>query len=245
MPTLQEVMAELEAVGTAQNRKVYARHGAAQPMFGVSYKELGRIGKPLRSDHALAIDLWNSGNHDARVLATRTADPSAITEPLALDWLRDVDNYILAEGLGGLIAKSPQGRSLSDRLRDAPDEWPASVGWFILACTAEQPELWTDAELQELVSQISAEIADRPNRVRHEMNGVLIAIGLRNGNVRRSVLAAARRIGAVDVDHGDTGCKTPEIEPYIERTLARRAAMAARRAEKARARAAARPERHS
>ncbi len=239
MATLLDVMAELEAVGTAQNRKVYAQHGAAQPMFGVSYKELGRIGKPLRGDQQLAIELWKSGNHDARVLATRIADPSLMTESLALEWLRVADNYILAEGLGGLIAKSPLARSVSDGLRDHSDEWPASVGWFIVACTAEQADLWTDDELREFVGQICSEINERPNRVRHEMNGALIAIGLRNGNLRRSVVAAARRVGPVEVDHGETGCQTPEIAPYIERTLARRAQMAARRAEKAKAKAAA------
>ena len=69
MALVRDVLAQLEAVGTAQNRKVYARHGAAEPMFGVSYKELGRIGKPLAGDHRLAEALWRSGNHDARVLA--------------------------------------------------------------------------------------------------------------------------------------------------------------------------------
>ena len=110
MSTLAEVMAELELAGTAQNRKVYARHGAAEPMFGVSYKELGRIAKPLRTDHALAAGLWDSGNHDARVLALRVADAAAVSKTRARRWLRDVDNYILAEALGGMLAQSPLAR---------------------------------------------------------------------------------------------------------------------------------------
>ncbi len=224
------VMAELEAVGTAQNRKVYARHGAAEPMFGVSYAELGRIAKPIKTNHPLAVDLWDTGNHDARVLALRVADEAAVDEPLASRWLRDVDNYILAEGLGGLCAQTPHARALSYSWRDRPDEWPASVGWFIVMCTAEDPEVWSVGELRGLMGQIEAEIDERPNRVRHEMNGALIVMALRDGNLRRSVLAAARRIGAVQVDHGQTGCKTPEVAPYVERTLAHRAAKAARQA---------------
>ena len=239
MATLSEVMAELEAAGTAQNRKVYPRHGASEPMFGVSYKELGRIGKPLRGEHALAIELWATGNHDARVLALRIADPEAMTSDLTHSWLIDVDNYILAEELGRLVSRSLIARDLSDQLRDVSEEWPASLGWFVVACTAEQPEVWSVDDLRGLVEQISEEIGKRPNRVRHEMNGALISIALRDGNLRRSVLATARRIGPVQVDHGETGCKTPEIIPYIERTLARREAKAARQAERARAKAAA------
>lgn len=240
MATLAEVLSELEAAGTAQNRKVYPRHGAAEPILGVSYKELTRIGKPLRGEHQLAIELWESGYHDARVLALRIADPGELSVELVQRWLQDVDNYILAEELGRLVSRSPIVRQLSDELRDSGEEWPASVGWFIIACTAEQPELWSPQELSALVEQIGAQISERPNRVRHEMNGALITIGLRDDSLRQSVLDTARTVCPVEVDHGETGCKTPDVEPYIERTLARRAELAARRAEKARARAAAR-----
>ena len=232
MSDIGTVMTQLEAAGTAQNRKVYARHGAAEPMFGVSYAELGKIAKPLKTDHALAVELWDSGNHDARVLALRVADPAAVDESLAGRWLRDVDNYILAEGLGGLCAQSPHARALSDAWRDSPAEWTASTGWFIVTCTAENPGVWSVEELRGLAEQIEAEIGERPNRVRHEMNGALIVIALRDADLRREVLAAAARIGPVKVDHGQTGCKTPEVAPYVERTLAHRAAKAARRAAK-------------
>lgn len=239
MSNLQDTMTRLQSAGTAQNRKVYARHGAAEPMFGVSYKDLGRIAKPLKTDHALAAELWDSGNHDARVLALRVAEASAMSKTRARRWLRAVDNYILAEALGGLLAQSPHARALSDEWRDSPKEWPASVGWFIVACTAEQADIWSADELRALVTQIEAEIAERPNRVRHEMNGVLIAIGLRDESVRRVVLDAAGRLGPTHVDHGETGCKTPDVAPYIQRTLAHREKMAARRAAKAASKAAA------
>ena len=226
---LSKVLAQLEAAGTAQNRKVYARHGAAEPMFGVSYAALGKIAKPIKTDHALARQLWDTGNHDARVLALRVADPAALDEPLARRWLGDVDNYILAEGLGGLCAQTRHARASSDSWRDEPAEWPASVGWFIVTCTAEDPDVWSVAELQGLLDQIEAEIDTRPNRVRHEMNGAMIVMALRDAGLRRSVLAAAERVGPVRVDHGQTGCKTPEVAPYVERTLAHRAAKAAKR----------------
>lgn len=232
---LGSVMAALEAAGTAQNRKVYARHGAAEPMFGVSYAELGRIAKAVKTDHELARQLWDTGNHDARVLALRVADPAAEDEALAGRWLGDVDNYILAEGLGGLCAQTPHARTLSDSWRDDPGEWPASAGWFIVTCTAEDPDVWSVDELKGLLDQIEVEIDERPNRVRHEMNGTMIVMALRDSGLRRSVLAAAARIGPVRVDHGQTGCKTPEVAPYVERTLAHRAAKAAGQAAKRRA----------
>jgi len=64
-----EALRALKALGTAQNRKVYARHGVQPPLFGVSYAALGKLRKQIGVDHKLALALWKSGNHDARVLA--------------------------------------------------------------------------------------------------------------------------------------------------------------------------------
>ncbi|MCY4176069.1 MAG: DNA alkylation repair protein [Acidimicrobiaceae bacterium] len=226
---LSQVLAQLEEQGTAQNRKIYGRHGAAEPMFGVSYAVLNKIAKEIKTDHELAEQLWDSGNHDARVLALKVADPSSMTVPQARCWLEGVDNYILAEALGGFCARTPHARALSDSWRDVPAEWPASVGWSIVACTAEDADVWSLPELYDLLSRIEAEIARRPNRVRHEMNGAMIVMALRDTELRSAVLAAAERIGPVQVDHGQTGCKTPEVSDYVQRTLAHRA----RRAERA------------
>jgi hypothetical protein len=54
------------------------------------------------------------------------------------------------------------------------------------------------------------------------MNQTLIAVGLRNAALRRGVLAAAKRIGEVEVDHGETSCKTPDAAAYIAKALKQR-----------------------
>ena len=61
-----------------------------------------------------------------------------------------------------------------------------------------------------------------PNRVRYAMNTALIMIGCRNAFLRAAAIAAARRIGPVEVDHGATGCKTPAAEAYIAQVVAHR-----------------------
>jgi hypothetical protein len=52
------------------------------------------------------------------------------------------------------------------------------------------------------------------------MNRALIAIGCRSPGLRKLADAAAKRIGKVEIDHGDTACKTPDAAEYIERTWA-------------------------
>ena len=219
---LAEVMKVLEAEGTAQNRKIYARHGAREPMFGVSYGVLRKLARRIKTDHELGLALWDTGNHDARMLGAMVVDPSRFTVSVANRWVREAVCYQTAGAVADVVAASPVARSRADAWRDRTAEWVASAGWGVIARTCEDPELWSVEELRELLRQVEAEIHDRPNRVRHEMNMAVICIALRDGNLRRQATATAKRIGPVVVDHGATNCTTPEAVGYIERAAAHR-----------------------
>ena len=223
-----EVMATLEAEGTAQNRKIYPRHGAQEPMFGVSYAALGKLEKKIKVDHELGLALWDSGNHDARMLAAKVVDPAQFTVKLADAWARDAVCYQTAGAVADVVARSPVARSRADAWRDRKGEWVASAGWGIVARTCEDEDLWSIAELRALLRQIEEEIHDRPNRVRHEMNMAMISIALRNAALQRLAMSAAKRVGPVDVDHGDTSCTTPDAGDYIEKTVGYRQRRAVR-----------------
>lgn len=223
-----EVMSALEAEGTDQNRKIYPRHGAQEPMFGVSYAVLGELEKRIKVDHELGISLWDSGNHDARMLAAKIVDPDQFTSKLADAWSRDAVCYQTAGAVADVVAKSTVARSRADTWRDRKGEWVASAGWGIVARTCEDEDLWSIADLRALLRQVEEEIHDRPNRVRHEMNMAVISIALRNAALQRLAASAAKRIGPVQVDHGDTSCTTPDAGDYIEKTVGYRQRRAVR-----------------
>src|SRR5436853_2601745 len=82
--SLTDVMRALEKAGAEKTRKTYVRHGATGPMFGVAFGTLGALQKRIRVDHQLALELWETGNVDARNLAMKIADP-AVMKPSDLD----------------------------------------------------------------------------------------------------------------------------------------------------------------
>ena len=82
--TLAETMSALEKAGSAQTRKTYARHGAREPMYGVSFATLKTLLKRIGVDHELARALWDTGNLDARNLAVKVVDPARMS-PADLD----------------------------------------------------------------------------------------------------------------------------------------------------------------
>lgn len=87
----------------------------------------------------------------------------------------------------------------------------------------------TDDYYIACLAEIESDIHGSPNRVRHAMNQALICIGVRNNALRKKALAVAKRIGKVEVDHGETGCKTPDAASYIDNTLAHRERKSAQR----------------
>lgn len=220
--TLTEVMTQLEAWGTEQNRKVYAKHGAKGPMFGVSFANFGALQKKLKTDHALALQLWETGNYDARMLATLLADPQALTGEQAEAWAKNLDCYPLVDAVGKLVARSPLAQTKIEQWHKAPDEWLASAGWNALANLSMTDQSLPEDFFVPYLALIESGIHQQANRVRHEMNGTLIAIGVRNEKLEKRALAIAATIGKVEVDHGETSCKTPDVAAYIKKVNERR-----------------------
>jgi len=220
--TLTEVLRELERLGTAQNRKVYARHGVGPNMFGVSYAHQKRLAKRIGTDQKLAEALWKTGNHDARVLATYIADAQSMPARLLDAWARDLDCYVLADALSGVACKAPSACKTMRKWIRSADEWIGRAGWQMVARLAMQESELSDAELSALLKVIERDIHARKNFTRHAMNMALISIGLRNAALRKEALRAGRVIGKVEVDHGQTGCKTPDAAGYIQKALAHR-----------------------
>lgn len=222
--TFEECMAALDREGTAQNRKTYARHGVTGPCFGVSYAILGKLKKTIKTDHALALALWASGNHDARVLATMIADPAAVTAAELNAWVKDLEYYALADAISRPAASSPHAAGRMEAWVKSKNEWISSTGWSIVARLALEENSLTDKQFESLLARIEADILTAKNFTRYSMNNALIAIGSRNEHLAKVATAAAGRIGKVEVDHGETACKTPDAASYIAKARAHYAA---------------------
>ena len=222
MQTTAAILTELEELGTEQNSVIYQRHGAQEPLFGVSYANLNAIKKRIKVNHDMALELWATGNHDARVLATMIVDPKQADDILLENWVHDLNNYVLSDALSGYIGKTTFAREKAEQWTQLADEWIASVGWNLMAQLAINNKSLDDAYFETYIGIIERDINYSKNRVRHSMNNALISVGMRNDELEGLAIAAAKRIGKVIVNHGQTGCKTPDAIPYIKKGAARR-----------------------
>ena len=220
-----QMMKKLGALGTAQNRKVYGRHVTSE-MFGVSFANLGMLKREVKVDQELAEQLWATGNLDAQILATMIADPEQMTASKLDAWVKEADNRGTGSALSNLAAKSPVAFKRVEKWTRSRNEWISMTGWHVLASLAREDEERSDDVLEGYLGRIEAEIHGAKNYTRYAMNNALISIGISNPKLRKMAIAAARRIGKVEVDHGPTSCKTPDAVPYIAKAVAHQAKQA-------------------
>jgi 3-methyladenine DNA glycosylase AlkD len=224
---VDEVMQQLKQWGSEQTRKTYRRHGVTDEMFGVSYANLYALRKKLKTDHRLAKALWATANHDAKALATMIADPAALTSGELESWAKDLNDYAITGAFAHLAIQSPLAQKKYEKWCAAKSEYLGQAGWTMLALATENPAL-ADAYFEPYLETIEREIHQRKNRVRHSMNSALIAIGKRSDGLQKKALAVAKKIGKVEVDHGDTNCKTPDATAYIIKATEHRKKRAAK-----------------
>jgi len=221
---LAAAMKALEAAGSEKTRATYARHGVTGPLFGVSYAALCKLAKEAGPDTALALGLWTTGNHDARVLATMVADPASFSLADLDAWSKDLSGKVLADALGALAGRVPGAKESLVGFTKSPDEWIGRAGWIGVAKMASEPGALAEAELSGFISALEKGIHRAKNHVKDARLCLLISIGALSDELEAKALAVARRIGPIDVDHGDTACETPDPLTYIPKARAHRRA---------------------
>jgi hypothetical protein len=218
----QEILATLKKLGKPQTAAIYKRHGSGENVFGVLTSEIAKLQKKFKVDHALAMELWKTGNAEARILALQIADPGKLTRADADRLLMEGPTRFLGCYLSGLLARGPTAGETMRAWMKSPDEVPREMGYGILSVRLkDDPGSVNDADAEKMLATIEKEIHGSSNWARHAMNGALISIGVFKPALRRKAIEVAGRIGKVRVDHGETNCKTPDAIPYIEKASKR------------------------
>jgi len=222
MPTIASIMAELKKKGKESTRKIYARHGmTTENMYGVSVADLKVIAKTIKGQQALACELYATGNMDAMYLAGMVADGSQMTPKQLNAWAEGAAHLqMIAEyTVPWVTVENAQGRDLAMQWIKSKKEHVASSGWCTLSgLVATKPDEALDfAEIENLLGIVVKEIKSAQNRERYTMNGFVIAVGAYVKPLLKQAKGAARQIGAVSVDVGETACSVPVATAYIEK----------------------------
>ncbi len=218
--TAQEIVSQLEPLGSEGYRRILRNHGVADPMFGVKIEELKKYEKAIKKDYQLAKDLYATGIYDAMYLAGLIGDETKMTKEDLRGWLKTATCQAAAEfPICWLAAESPHGWDLALEWIESPDELTAVTGWGTLSSwvSVKDDSALDIPVLRGLLERVKATIHNQPNMVRSKMNGFVIALGCYVSELMDEALQAGEQIGTVKVNMGNTACKVPSAPDYIRK----------------------------
>lgn len=192
----KQILRELKRLGERRNIEGMARFGiVAKNVYGVSKPKLDALARKIGRNHPLGLELWETGNHDARILAGMVAERKLVTGKQMEHWVRDFDNWDVCDGTCChlFVFAMPawqKAHSWSGRKK----EFEKRAGFALAAFLACHDKKARDAEFQRYLRVIEREAWDERNFVRKAVNWALRNIGKRNLALNRAAIASAERI---------------------------------------------------
>jgi 3-methyladenine DNA glycosylase AlkD len=132
--TLNETLKQLKALGSAKVRAQNAKSGAGDNQFGVSLGDIRVLAKKIRTDHPLALSLWDTGNADAQFLATLLIQPKKLSANEMDRMVRSITFVRVADWLIAYVVRQHLNKEALRRdWMAAEDRWAARAAWDLTA----------------------------------------------------------------------------------------------------------------
>jgi 3-methyladenine DNA glycosylase AlkD len=204
VPHVEEVLALMREHANPDNVAGMARYGiSSQGTLGVSMPVLRGIARDTRAArradpkaaHDLARDLWASGVHEARILASLLDVPALVTRDQADAWATDLDSWDVCDGLcNNLLDKTPFAYELAEAWTRAESQYVKRAG-FVLMCTrALHDKVAPDERFLSLLGIVEREATDERPMVKKAVNWALRQIGKRDRNLLAAAVEVGRRL---------------------------------------------------
>jgi len=196
----KQVLAELHALANPDNVAGMARFGISiTNTLGISMKALEPIAKRYKKDHALALQLWDSGIHEARLLACMIDDPRQVTEAQMEAWVNDFDSWdICDQACNKLFDKTPFAYQKAVEWTSYEATLVKRAGFVLMATLAVHDRKAPDQSFIDFLPIIEREAGDERNFVKKAVNWALRQIGKRNATLNALAIQTAEAIRAQD-----------------------------------------------
>ena len=170
-----------------------------ETMLGIFLPDLRALAKEIGSDHELAQQLWASGIHEARILASFVDDPCLVTETQMEDWAADFDSWDVCDLCCTHLFRKTRfayAKALEWSSREA--EFVKRAGFVLMVCLTVHDKKASDDTFEQFFPIIRREATDERNLVRKAVNWALRQIGKRNLTLNQRAIEVAKGIESLD-----------------------------------------------
>jgi 3-methyladenine DNA glycosylase AlkD len=189
------VIARLESMGSERDRQGMGYFGInVDNALGISIYELRKVAKEIGKDHDLALQLWDSGIHEARILASYIEDPHQMTEAQMERWVADFDSWDLCDQVCGLFEETPFVHQKIDEWSRREEEFVKRASFALIAGVAVHDKKAPDELFEGFFLLIVEQSKDDRNFVKKAVNWALRNVGKRNHSLNQHAIAIAAEL---------------------------------------------------
>ncbi len=219
--TLSDTLKQLTALGTEKVRAQNTKQGAGDNQFGVSLGDIRTLAKKIRTNHELALSLWETGIVDAQFLAALLIQPGKLSAKELDRMVRSLSFVRVADWLLAYVVRQhPEKEALRLEWMTADDRWAGRAGWDL---TAERVGKSSDVlDVAALLDRLEAEMAGAAPEVQWTMNNTLAAIGIHFPKHRKRAIAIGEALGIYRDYPVSKGCTSPFAPIWINAMVSRK-----------------------
>jgi 3-methyladenine DNA glycosylase AlkD len=218
--TVNDILARLKSLADNARRAHNTRSGAPDNQFGVKLGDIRALAKKIKTDHELALKLWDTGNVEAQLLATLIIKPASLSADQLDKLTRSTTCAQVAEWLNAyVVPQHPQKESLREKWMKEKDRWAARAGWHLTAGRVNKAADGLD--LISLLDRIEKEMPRAMPEVQWTMNNTLIAIGVHHAKHRQRAIAIGEKIGLYRDWPVSKGCIIPYVPVAVQALVKR------------------------
>ena len=196
----ENILNKLKSMSNPEAVKGMARYGInPKNNLGVSIYKLRPIAKEIGKDHKLALKLWSSGIHDARLLACFIEDPVKITGGQMDSWAKDFDSWdVCDQACTSLFDLTPLAWTKIFEWAKRDEEFVKRAAFSLIAGLAVHDKKAGDKEFEQFSPLIKKNSVDERNYVKKAVNWALRNIGKRNLALNKQMIILSKEIQKID-----------------------------------------------
>jgi len=200
MATAKEIIFLLKEKANSKNVEGMAKFGMTSTnRLGISVPDMRKIAKQNGKDHAVAMEMWDSGIPEAQIVAALIAEPEKLTEEQMEHWVKDFNSWDVCDQVClNLFDKTPLAWKKIYDWSERNEEFVKRTAFSLIACIAWHDKSISDKKLIELFPLIKREATDERNFVKKAVNWALRHIGKKNKNLNKAAINLAKEIKQID-----------------------------------------------
>jgi len=197
---IDSILSILRSMASEPNRLGMGRFGInVDRALGIKVTDLRKLARRIEKGHDLALQLWETGIHEARLLATMIDDPSAVIDTQMENWAADFNSWdVVDQACNNLFRRTPFAHTKAADWAARDEEFVKRAGFALMAVLAVHDREASDTVFEKYLALVEREAGDDRNYVKKAVNWALRQIGKRDPSMREKATIVAGRIREQD-----------------------------------------------